>query len=400
MSNLSRFYKDLEDRFRGDPAAVEAKFGVYDPLLERFDTARNCVALDLGCGRGEWLTRLALRGWTVRGVELDPVMASHARSSGLEVVMDDLLHHLQSCGDHSVDCLTAFHVIEHVPFDVLQSVLFEALRVVKPDGCLIFETPNPENLRVGTDLFYLDPTHQRPLSPELIQFMAQWTGFTHASILRVHSPMLYADDALLGTQFETFLHYSPDYALIASNDTRFSALDTWMAGDTGPSHVRFFQQANQLHAQLKSTDHWLAIECQRLEGLSSGLQTQINQLTDELARTRRRSLGWRLASWRDRNQRRLRSMAMAISHRSQLMLRWPLARLATIVVRRPWLKRMAVMVLHRVPLIARIVGRTLATERTAVGHIGIDGVQWRADSVVVLNTLEQELFVSLKPNSK
>ena len=55
------------------------------------------------------------------------------------------------------------------PFEVLLSFIDEVLRVLKPGGVALFETPNPDNVLVGSATFYLDPTHQRPLPSGLLK---------------------------------------------------------------------------------------------------------------------------------------------------------------------------------------------------------------------------------------
>jgi hypothetical protein len=49
--------------------------------------------------------------------------------------------------------------------------------VLQPGGLLIMETPNPENLVVGANTFYLDPSHERPIPPPLLAFAAEHAGF-------------------------------------------------------------------------------------------------------------------------------------------------------------------------------------------------------------------------------
>jgi hypothetical protein len=46
-----------------------------------------------------------------------------------------------------------------------------------PGGLLIAEVPNAKNLRVASGTFWIDPTHQRPLFPELLLFLATEVGF-------------------------------------------------------------------------------------------------------------------------------------------------------------------------------------------------------------------------------
>ncbi|MGH8807152.1 MAG: methyltransferase domain-containing protein, partial [Noviherbaspirillum sp.] len=61
-----------------------------------------------------------------------------------------------------------------------------SLRALRPDGLIIFETPNPENASVGSCNFYSDPTHRHPLVPDVMEFIARQRGFAKAEILRLH----------------------------------------------------------------------------------------------------------------------------------------------------------------------------------------------------------------------
>jgi O-antigen chain-terminating methyltransferase len=46
---------------------------------------------------------------------------------------------------------------------------------------LIGEVPNSETLRVAATTFWIDPTHERPLFPGLLQFLAREVGFTEVN---------------------------------------------------------------------------------------------------------------------------------------------------------------------------------------------------------------------------
>ena len=82
--------------------------------------------------------------------------------------------------------MTAFHVVEHLPFRVILDLLDQAVRVLKPGGVLILETPNPANLIVGANSFYLDPSHIRPLPSELLRFAVESRGFCHVETVPLH----------------------------------------------------------------------------------------------------------------------------------------------------------------------------------------------------------------------
>lgn len=95
--------------------------------------------LDVGCGSGETLRRMAGLGWDVTGVEPDPTAAEAARSIGRMAVVDGDL--LAARFPHSVfDAVVMRHVIEHL-HDPL-ATLRECQRVLKPGGRLVVVTPN------------------------------------------------------------------------------------------------------------------------------------------------------------------------------------------------------------------------------------------------------------------
>lgn len=169
-------YVALEDRFRGAPALIEDRQRAYLPHLEEVVDAEHPL-LDLGSGRGEWLKILTEREIPARGVDSNPVSVDECREAGLEVVAGDLVAHLARQRPGSLGAVTMFQVVEHLPFPVLVSTLADIARVLRPGGVLIAETPNALNLRVAASTFWIDPTHQRPLHPELLEFLAQECGF-------------------------------------------------------------------------------------------------------------------------------------------------------------------------------------------------------------------------------
>lgn len=106
-------------------------------FLPRRASAIAPRVLDIGCGNGEWLRLARKAGWSVAGVEPDPVSSDLARRDGIEV--------RAATADWSdepaaFDFITMSHVIEHVHDPV------ETLRVthslLKPGGGIFIDTPN------------------------------------------------------------------------------------------------------------------------------------------------------------------------------------------------------------------------------------------------------------------
>ena len=184
---LDAMYLELENRFRGSMDEIKDRLKVYIPWIESTKThgSENPV-VDLGCGRGEWLELLGENGIQAKGVDLNRSMVKLCVDRNLDVVEDNVVAYLRSLPGGSLRALTGFHIVEHMETSDLVSLLDEAYKVLEPGGMIILETPNPENLLVGSCNFYLDPTHRNPIPPKLLHFMVESRGFKDAEILRLH----------------------------------------------------------------------------------------------------------------------------------------------------------------------------------------------------------------------
>lgn len=186
---LDAFYVSFEDQFRGTREDIKGRVAVYLPLVQAAKAGLpDRPILDLGCGRGEWLELLKDHGLVGRGVDANRVMVAQCEELGLDVRQGDASEALKSLPSRSLGAVTGFHIVEHLPFRTLVALFDEALRVLKPGGFILFETPNPENILVGACNFYFDPTHRNPLPPEPLRFVADARGFVRTEIIRLHPP--------------------------------------------------------------------------------------------------------------------------------------------------------------------------------------------------------------------
>lgn len=219
------FYKEFEDRFRGSRESIKERLRVYLPLIEPLKQLYpDTSVVDLGCGRGEWLELLDENGFVPLGVDQDAQMLRSAEELNLNVIQGDAIEYLKHLPDDSVALVSGFHIAEHLPFEILSDLIFHALRVLKPAGLLILETPNPENIAVGSHTFYIDPTHLRPIPPAFLSFLPQQAGFMRTTVFRMNGKT-YGSDAYISL-FDVITGASPDYAVIAqkSGDTENIAL--------------------------------------------------------------------------------------------------------------------------------------------------------------------------------
>lgn len=209
------FYRAFEEKYRGSRELIKSRLQVYLPFVRPLLKANPAgIALDLGCGRGEWLELLGEQGFEAIGVDLDDGMLQACRELKLSVQSADAVTYLKQLPKGSLCIVSGFHIAEHLPFEQLQTVVQEALRVLVSGGLLILETPNPENITVGSNSFYLDPTHQRPLPPQLLSFLPEHFGFKRTKILRLQeSQHLHNNEG--ASLIEVLKGVSPDYAVIA-----------------------------------------------------------------------------------------------------------------------------------------------------------------------------------------
>ncbi len=246
------FYRAFEDKHRGTLAQIKSAQRVYLPLITPLSTLYpRAQAIDLGCGRGEWLELLEESGFDAQGIDLDDGMLAECRARRLKVRTLDAITALKELPDESQAVVSGFHLAEHIPFDVLQALVQEALRVLKPAGLLILETPNPENITVGTTNFYLDPTHNRPLPPLLLSFLPEYYGFGRVKVLRLQEPVS-LNQTRRFTIHDVLGGVSPDYAIVAQKVAPLSVLNQVSQALDLEYGVTLAQVANQFELGIES----------------------------------------------------------------------------------------------------------------------------------------------------
>jgi O-antigen chain-terminating methyltransferase len=198
---------------------VEGKQRPYVPIIQESLAGRAPhTVVDIGCGRGVWLDLLARNGIAGIGFDLNAEAVDAAQAKGVDARLANGIAWLSSAPAGSIDVITAFQVIEHLPPETLLSFIASAHRVLRPGGLLICETPNPGNVRVGACDFHMDPTHQHPIPAPFAEFIARYSGFSEARILAMNpypETERLPEESPLAERFNAFFYGARDYALIA-----------------------------------------------------------------------------------------------------------------------------------------------------------------------------------------
>lgn len=192
------FYYAFEQKFRGSFEEVKARH------LERYADRLHHLAqaassrggkqrsLDLGCGRGEFLSVCSGMGWDASGIDLNETAVADAKMRGLAATCADIISHLRAMPSATMNLISSFHVIEHCEPRYTFELFQETSRVLTPGGVFLCETPSATSLYAAGRNFCLDPTHRQPVHPSYMEFLASHCGFKGSEILSF-SPHFGAD---------------------------------------------------------------------------------------------------------------------------------------------------------------------------------------------------------------
>ncbi len=250
------FYRAFEDKYRGSRELIKKRLEVYLPfVLPLYTLYPQSVAIDIGCGRGEWLELLSDNAIVAKGVDSDSGMVQDTKE--LDITLADGIEYLSLQESNSAFVISAFHLVEHLLFEDLMKLVAEANRVLVDGGILILETPNPENIKVASETFYLDPTHIKPIPPELLSFITQYHKFNRDKTLRLQE-----DKSIHNQLYVNVGHIieavSPDYAIVAQKDASeeiLSLIDKPFDKEYGISPLMLVEKFEARMIELESQLH-------------------------------------------------------------------------------------------------------------------------------------------------
>lgn len=167
-------YRRLEDGLRG---VVDA---------DDYVALAQAPAIDVGCGRGEFLLACRAAGIAARGFDTNERSVVDLVARGIDASVAGVPGCFANLGDASIGTVVAMHVVEHLPVDALFALFAESSRVLRAGGLLIIETPNAESLAVSASEFWRDPTHLAPRHPAALTLLGREYGFAIDEIGAIH----------------------------------------------------------------------------------------------------------------------------------------------------------------------------------------------------------------------
>jgi 2-polyprenyl-3-methyl-5-hydroxy-6-metoxy-1,4-benzoquinol methylase len=142
-------YGGMSDYASSSSVGPERLFNFSLNLIERY--ARKGKILDIGCGKGEFLSAAKTRGWEVHGLEPSLALSEFASTEyGINVVCSSLEE--TQYPDGFFDAVTLNMVLEHI--DDPRKIVSEMRRILKKGGILFVEVPNMESMMLKAAALY------------------------------------------------------------------------------------------------------------------------------------------------------------------------------------------------------------------------------------------------------
>jgi SAM-dependent methyltransferase len=155
-------------------------------LVDAHKHSDGARLLDIGCGHGFLLKKMAQGGWAVEGIEVSRPGREYARKTlGLSIHSKPLEE--IAFPNESLDVVTLLYVIEHIHDPKM--ILMEVFRILKPGGMVLLRWPHstPVVKILGPvakrfDIYHT-PFHLYDFNPRAMQQLLEKAGFTEVQTM-------------------------------------------------------------------------------------------------------------------------------------------------------------------------------------------------------------------------
>lgn len=146
--------------------------------------------LEIGCGHGGFVRLLAEIGFDAIGMEVSPTIVRMASEIyGVEIAQGTIEH--TNLASATFDTVLAFDVLEH--FISPETALRQIVRVLKPGGILVIQTPEYTPYHAATWRMFQPPEHVNLFSRDSVQKLLRQFGLPYV----VFEPCCFEDNLFL-----------------------------------------------------------------------------------------------------------------------------------------------------------------------------------------------------------
>ena len=171
-------YFHFQNDFRGTQNRIMENQRIYIPYFK----GKTGPVFDLGCGRGEFLRLMKEEKIPAYGMDMYPEYTVTGKLYGVDIREGDGIAELERVQEPLGGVFSA-QVIEHLGFRTVEKLCRLAYDKLEKGAWLVLETPNPMCLSTMTNAFYLDPTHERPVHPLLMEYLLKEIGFEEVTLI-------------------------------------------------------------------------------------------------------------------------------------------------------------------------------------------------------------------------
>ena len=165
-----------------------------DPIEHLFAPLDGKALLDIGCGQGKLSRALAKRGASVTGVDPQEAILVLARKNAPDATFEQAGGEALPFADNTFDGAVMLNSLHHVPEDVIDAGLTEAMRVLKPGGIYLILEPLAKGGYQEVFAPIDDETEVRAMALDRLKAFIDRTG-THVALRSEFETMIPEENA-------------------------------------------------------------------------------------------------------------------------------------------------------------------------------------------------------------
>lgn len=185
------YYENSEQYFQTQIQPPSTDDVALGRSIRKLCTGDHPRSLDVGTGVGKMVTAFSKAGFQAQGTELSDLACKVAQAHGRDVINA----RLETFQAASYQCVSAFHVLEHVPSPT--EFLKEMTRIASPGGIVLVEVPNfgcKASRKLRENWFALFPdTHLSHFTPQTLSNLCGRCGLEVIRAKRLGGAGLFAN---------------------------------------------------------------------------------------------------------------------------------------------------------------------------------------------------------------